>query len=130
MSLPNFLKESEQDKQKKEKGGKDFHQKCLDTLEKIKEIDPKKHQELLRFFRSRWNGHKTPKKMMIGLYGQLANELKLLSPAPSPSPPSPSPPPKVKVAKKKKKKKKVAKKKKKVTKKKVAKKKKKARKKS
>ena len=79
MSLPAFIKDNDQLIEKKEKKKKgNFNEKCLEVLRNIKKLDKGKHSELNKTYQSQYCGHNVQKKKIIGFYGQLVHEFKLL----------------------------------------------------
>lgn len=81
MSLPPFLKEKmniQDNEAKKIVDKTDFHNKCIELLAEIKSFNEEKYTELSHLFHEKFNNLNTKKKVILGFYGQLVNELKSL----------------------------------------------------
>ncbi|MCY4524269.1 MAG: hypothetical protein OXB84_05985, partial [Halobacteriovoraceae bacterium] len=83
MSLPAFIKNQnqqndQQEQNQKKNKRKNFNERCQFILEKIKRLDEEKHEELNRTYQSEYCGHNVQKKRIIGFYGQLVHEFKIL----------------------------------------------------
>ena len=78
MSLPDFIKDNKQNEDKTSEKKDGFSEKCQDILAKIKKLDQVKHDELSKTFQSQYCGPNVQKKKLIGFYGQLVSELKIL----------------------------------------------------
>ncbi|MCF8060236.1 MAG: hypothetical protein K9K67_13125 [Bacteriovoracaceae bacterium] len=76
MALPDFLKNK--NKPKKGKKKQDFRERCLELLEKIKEVNNDRYHELLKTFRDRYDKINVPKKVISGFYAQLVQEYNTL----------------------------------------------------
>ena len=93
MSLPAFIKDNNQQTEKKPNKKKgNFNERCLEILKKIKKLDREKYDELSRTFQSQYCGHNVQKKRIIGFYGQLVHEFKLLEDREKKGPPPPKAP--------------------------------------
>ncbi|MEK6626383.1 MAG: hypothetical protein AABY86_15545 [Bdellovibrionota bacterium] len=88
MSLSEFLKEKQsqnedEDEAKEASRKKDFQNKCLLILTQIKEKSEEKYHELSHLFHSRFSSPNIQRKVIMGFYAQLMNEMKALGPAPT-----------------------------------------------
>ncbi|OFZ16038.1 MAG: hypothetical protein A2X86_13205 [Bdellovibrionales bacterium GWA2_49_15] len=83
MSLDEFLKEKQAQEEAKEASKKkDFHDKCLLILAKIKEKSEEKYHELSHLFHTRFSSPNIQRKVIMGFYAQLMNEMHALNPTP------------------------------------------------
>ena len=81
MNISSFLKQQLDKKKQQEKEVSEkesFRKKCLDLLEQIKEINEEKHQELNKIFHQGYDKLNIQRKKIMGLHGQLVNELNIL----------------------------------------------------
>ena len=81
MNLPKFLEENSSKAKQKTTNKTDVRNKCVEMLQKIRGIDTNmaknRYRQLMKIFRSEYNNN-VPKKKLLGLYGQLVNELRIL----------------------------------------------------
>ena len=80
MTLPENFKPQDQTTKKKTRDKTDFRQKCLHLLDQIKEVNEERYHDLIKMFHSRFNSIHIQKKLIMGFYAQLINELKHLRP--------------------------------------------------
>ncbi|MBI2520179.1 MAG: hypothetical protein HYV97_07170 [Bdellovibrio sp.] len=84
MSLDEFLKEKQTQEEANEASKKkDFHDKCILILGKIKEKSEEKYHELSHLFHSRFSSPNIQRKVIMGFYAQLMNEMRALDPTPT-----------------------------------------------
>ncbi|TNE99558.1 MAG: hypothetical protein EP326_07910, partial [Deltaproteobacteria bacterium] len=77
MAIPNFLKEMNKQKEKNKKSNKgDFREKCLHLLDKLKNLNEERYNEMNKVFHDQYNKINIQKKKILGFYAQLKNEIK------------------------------------------------------
>lgn len=76
MVLPKFLSNNrgEQNPKKEDNKKQEFRNKCIDLLNKIKELNEKKYHELQKVFHSKFDKINIQKKFILGFYAQLKKE--------------------------------------------------------
>jgi len=83
MSLNDFLKDKKNhNEQHDDSIKKDFRDKVLLVLSKIKEHSEEKYHELSGLFHSKFNSPNVQRKVIMGFYAQCVAELKSLNPTP------------------------------------------------
>jgi len=82
MSLPSFLREKQEKMKKNRKSNKgDFREKCLHLLQQIKKYNEDKYKELSKIFQSQYDKINIQKKVILGFYARLKQELNELKKA-------------------------------------------------
>jgi len=77
MGMPAFLQKQQEDQAKNRKSNKgNFRSRCILLLNLIKTYDENRYHELHRVFHAKYDKENIQKKVILGFYGQLKNEIR------------------------------------------------------
>jgi len=77
MGMPAFLQKQQEDQAKNKKSNKgNFRGKCLQLLNVVKSYNEERYHELHRVYHAKYDKDNIQKKVILGFYGQLKNEIR------------------------------------------------------